>query len=310
MLPWGVDRELDEAIVGRVIREQFPRVKAEKVVRVGSGWDNDVYRVDRIWAFRFPRRAEVVSGLRSECAMLEYLAPLLCVQVPVAVSRGVPCDGFPYPFVGYRWLEGKGGDCAVFDKGARSALAGALGNILSVLHGLDTSLLPVVLPHARGVGQRVAAMRRRFSELVELLGERQANLWAKRWWREAELPVYQGGARYLHNDIGSEHLLFNDRTRVVGLIDFTDQALGDPVLDLIGLYTWFGPDFVREMVAHIASWAFSERDMQRLRFYVAWATTEWGLDTAKEGDPEATLQYVAQWRSKIWPMLGYAGVTG
>ena len=40
----------------------------------------------------------------------------------------------------------------------------------------------------------------------------------------------------IHNDLGPEHILVDHRTRTpVGIIDFDDTAIGDPVVDLVWL---------------------------------------------------------------------------
>lgn len=102
--PWSADRELTTAQVRRAITSQFDDVRANRVIRMGSGWDNDVYVVDDAWIFRFPRREEVAQAIEREIAASSLAAEALSglgVRVP-EITRIGPSESFPYRFVGYK----------------------------------------------------------------------------------------------------------------------------------------------------------------------------------------------------------------
>ena len=60
---------------------------------------------------------------------------------------------------------------------------------------------------------------------------------------------YRGPLRVIHNDLKAEHLLTDSASgRLVGLIDWTDAALGDPALDFIGFLPWRGRVFLEAVL--------------------------------------------------------------
>src|SRR3954452_12969920 len=106
MPTWSPEVEVDEPLVRRLLRAQFPALRARSVRPLADGWDSSVYLVDDEWAFRFPRREIVLPGFAVELQLLPRLAPLLPVAVPVPVHIGSPADGFPWPFASARLIPG------------------------------------------------------------------------------------------------------------------------------------------------------------------------------------------------------------
>src|SRR5215208_7858042 len=131
MPTWSPEVEVDEPLVRRLLRAQFPALAARSVRPLAQGWDSSVYLVDDEWAFRFPRRAVVLPGLAAELDVLPRLAPLLPVAIPVPVFVGAPATEFPWPFAGARLIAGHEATGA----GGRAKLAAALGRALRSLHG-------------------------------------------------------------------------------------------------------------------------------------------------------------------------------
>src|SRR6266545_2842505 len=71
-----------------------------------AGTDNAMYRLGDDMAVRLPRVPGAVADVDKEQRWLPRLSPLLPLAVPVPLGRGVPDDGFPYPWSVYRWLDG------------------------------------------------------------------------------------------------------------------------------------------------------------------------------------------------------------
>ena len=114
---------VDEALVRRLIADQFPEVEPASVRPFAEGWDNAVWLVDERWAFRFPRRQIAIPGVEREIAVLPGLAPALPLGVPAPVFVGRPGLGYPWPFFGAALLPGvEAGDAALSDE-ARVRLA-------------------------------------------------------------------------------------------------------------------------------------------------------------------------------------------
>jgi hypothetical protein len=55
--PCDSDRPLDVARVERTLHAQFPELAPVRAKWFGSGCSNEVYRVNGVWLFRFPKVA-------------------------------------------------------------------------------------------------------------------------------------------------------------------------------------------------------------------------------------------------------------
>jgi aminoglycoside phosphotransferase (APT) family kinase protein len=57
--------------------------------------------------------------------------------------------------------------------------------------------------------------------------------------------------RLVHGDLWAEHVLIDPHTRSVsGIIDWGDAVIGDPVIDLAGVYAWRGEQGLKDLLAH------------------------------------------------------------
>jgi aminoglycoside phosphotransferase (APT) family kinase protein len=87
---WDAERDLDEAVVRRVLAEQFPELDVDQIHPLATGWANSVWIVNHELAFRFPRRAIALPGVEREIMVLPPLAPRLPLAIPVPTSGVVP----------------------------------------------------------------------------------------------------------------------------------------------------------------------------------------------------------------------------
>ena len=245
-LPWATDRELTVAQTGRAIRSQFPDIRANSVRLIGSGWDNDAFVVDDRWVFRFPRRRDMDEQLEKDRKLAPIVAQALSglgVAVPAMTMLGEPCDDFPYRFGGYRLLPGVPAD-EIPEGQADPALVGeGLGAVLTRLHSLDADGLANVdlAIETNSPADSLAEVR----EVADALLRREnAEIRRHVQWvlGSANAPSpYAGEPRFIHNDIASEHLLVDPQSgRLIGLLDFSDSAFGDPAQDFASLPSQLG----------------------------------------------------------------------
>ncbi len=217
---------------------------------LAEGWDFDAYRAGKT-VFRFPRRAEVAERLVDEIRLLEYLRATAAfdAQIPLYRRFGAATERFPYPFAGYRLIGGAAADDADLSRRQLETLAGQIGEWLDTLHDTETS-------GARAAGmavdtqdaqQRLERLRRQADVTRSALPDEVADQWEPYLSGEIDVPdAYSGRPVLLHNDLVAEHLIVEPETgELVGVIDFTDAALGDPAQDFVGLLVAFGESFVR-----------------------------------------------------------------
>lgn len=253
--PWDADRPLDEARVARAIERQFPELTPARVEWFGSGWDNDVYRVNGDWLFRFPRRAEIVPTIEPERRLLERLAGGVSIAIPRFEWTGRPGPEFPYPFVGYRLIPGVGADSlrACLPPAAEWTMAVRLGHALAEIHAVpvEEAIALGAARHAwgpRGAARRARALLPRLKSLAapDLVRDYAALLDGA-----VDPPPPSKVVRLAHGDLGADHLLVDPATfELTGLIDFADAGLYDPAIDFVALFQWRGEAFVRTVLDH------------------------------------------------------------
>jgi aminoglycoside phosphotransferase (APT) family kinase protein len=231
-----------EAVRG-AIEAAFPALAVEGCRSLGEGWDSAAWLVNAALIFRFPKRAAVARALGREIVLLPALAPTLPVAIPrftYVAERGAPTDPV-LPFVGYPLLPGVFLDELPGALHEASPLLPQLADFLRALHRFSpTRAVAAGLP-AVDWAAWVAHWEQFAARLM--IGEAARFTPATRIWlvafhdallaelRRAERPI-----ALLHHDLALEHLLVTpEGTKLTGVIDWGDIALGDPALDFVGI---------------------------------------------------------------------------
>ncbi|MCA9691738.1 MAG: phosphotransferase [Nannocystaceae bacterium] len=233
--PWRAERALDVEAARRLIGEQFPALVDLSVQPYGFGWDNTAFLVGDRWVFRFPRRTIAVPLMETEIAALPGLARRLPLAIPRPAWIGRPGPDYPWPFAGYRLVEGTPAFEAGLDDAARSRCAAPLARFLRALH--DTPLTPelVAATPLDPVG------RYAFATIVPLIDRRLEQLVARGLLDDAgrlralidETPRAPARADTLvHGDLDGRHVLVDGAGAPRGVIDWGDLHRGDPATDL------------------------------------------------------------------------------
>jgi aminoglycoside phosphotransferase (APT) family kinase protein len=239
---WTAEREVGPGRAAELVAAVAPALAGAAVVPLATGWDNTVLRVDDAvggsWAFRFPRRAVALPGVRREIAVLPRIAPLL--PLPVPVPEVVGSDGDPeeaWPFTGARLLPGQELAGSGLAEEARVPAAAATGDFLRVLHSAEVrAAVDVELPvDPLGRGTPASRLAQTRAVLAELVG---TGVWGGDPGvdavldRAAELDAPRGVPVLVHGDLHARHLLVDPAGRATGVLDWGDLCLADPALDL------------------------------------------------------------------------------
>lgn len=248
--PWEPDRALTIRTAQATIGSQFPQIDVSRLEPLGRGWEFDVYLTADGWVFRFPRRAEYATIFDRERSVVELVAPRLePVSLPRVELVGAPGPDFPYPFAGHRLVAGVRADHPDF--APAPTLGTELGKALTAIHSV-----PCEEARAIGVEPDEDGSREWFREALEARGSLRglgSSIDRAMGWLESVVTVpgpYPGPVRFIHNDLCPDHLLIDPESgSLVGIIDWTDAALGDPALDLVVFVTWKGWDFLHEVLA-------------------------------------------------------------
>ncbi len=253
---------------------------------MAEGWDNELFTVGADLVFRFPKRAERVPWLLREIEIMPTIAEASGSLMPRFDYLGQPSAAFPYPFVGYRRIPGKGAD--QIDSLDQARLAEDLGQLLSRLHRVDARRIPAT--PGGWESEPWSALRTDLVDLAEtvgpLLDDDLRDLAGPYLAGDVAEPAQDGPPRFIHNDICPDHLLVDPASgHLTGVIDFGDAMVGDPVLDFVGLVGIGDRSFINQVVAHYEL-PLDDLFGSKLRWLTRVLTLTW-LAEARVDDPGA-----------------------
>ena len=235
--PWAPDIEIDARLAGSLVGAQFPQLGDVRIEPVGEGWDNAAYLVNDAFIFRFPRRSATAKLITRESRFLPQIAPQLPLPIPVPEFAGAASEAYPWPFAGYRRLDGRELSSLRPGEDAYGKLAASTGAFLRGLHSIDVAPLAAAGLPGDEIGRLDDA--RMFPKLQMRLDElRQAAIV-----RDAD-PILAVVERLrpiapptmktvVHGDLYARHVLVDERMGAAGVIDWGDLHLGDPAVDLM-----------------------------------------------------------------------------
>jgi aminoglycoside phosphotransferase (APT) family kinase protein len=283
--PWKPQVVADAALAARLIARQFPAVEPSSFELLGEGYDMTVWKVNGMYAFRFPRREVVVPFLEREMTVLPLLAPLLPLAVPDPVFQGRPDEEFPWPFMGSPLLPGREVGDLDMDQASLDHLAAPLALFLRALHSpaaraaVDGIELPVDWM-GRGDVQRLAV---RLNDSLTKL--RDAGLWSvpasvERWLAAAAGLPLDPDRVLVHGDLHLRHLLVESGA-ITGVIDWIDVGIASPAVDLV-LYWSLLSDYGRASFRQEYG-SLRPDQLQRARVLALWLCSMLALYAHDEG---------------------------
>ena len=255
---------IDEALVQRLLAEQFPIWASLAVQRVSpGGWDNRTFRLGEDLLARLPSAERYAAQVEREQRCLPQLAAVLPTAIPIPMARGRPGRGYPFDWSIYKWIDGD--PLATAELWRSTELACQLAGFLRALQSCpaDAGPPPGVENFHRG-GSLAAYDDEMRSALARLNLDLQSPL--RQVWRDALSSEWSERAVWVHGDFAPRNLLVRGDL-LVGVIDFGQVAVGDPACDLAITWTYLrGPArsaFRDNVGADAATWA-------RARGWAAW----------------------------------------
>ncbi len=245
---WDADITVTSEMVQTLLSCQFPALDPTEVHVLDSGWDNAVFLVDGDYVFRFPRRRIAVELIETENRLLPWLSSRLPVPIPNPIFVGAPSIEYPFPFSGYRRIEGSVPHQANLSDGQRAGSATRLAWFLRTLHDIPTALamdrgVPPSDTFGRmDIGKRLPMLRERVEEALgagliddpRALFSEMAEVSKARW----------DGAQtrsLVHGDLNFRNFLVEGDGVIMGVIDWGDAHIGRPAIDLSLVYSYLPP---------------------------------------------------------------------
>jgi aminoglycoside phosphotransferase (APT) family kinase protein len=224
--------DLDAPLVGRLVAGQFPQWAELPIEPVRfRGTDNALYRLGDEMVVRLPRIQRATLALDKERQWLPKLAPLLPLDVPVPLAKGMPAEDYPWEWSVYRWLEG---ETAIDEPIADLEQAATdLAEFVGALQRVDPTDGPPPGEHNGFRGEPLAARDAAVRKAIASLGDEVDVGGVTAVWEAAlRASVWQRPPVWLHGDLDSRNLLIVEG-RLSAVIDFGCLGVGDPACDVM-----------------------------------------------------------------------------
>ena len=213
--------DLDEALVRRLLAEQFPHWAGLPLRRIEpSGTVHAIFRLGDALSVRLPRRDGPTEPGSRELRWLLALAPALPLEIPVPVAQGRPGAGYPWFWEVHRWVEGESVPVEAID-----ALHAArdLAAFVAALQRFD----PAGAPLGRGI-----PLADRDREIRGWLARYDDTVVTAAWERALAAPPWDGPPVWHHGDLDRRNWLVRDG-RIAGVVDWGTAGVGDPACDVM-----------------------------------------------------------------------------
>lgn len=220
----------DAALVRRLLEGQFPQWAELPIERVPStGTDNALYRLGDDLVARLPRIHWAVGSVAKDLRWLPLLAPLLPVEIPVPLAKGLPAEGYPWEWGVYPWLAGA--NPTVGGIPDAEALARELAQFVAAVRRIDLADPPPA-------GRAVLAMREEETRaaIAELRGTIDTHAAATVWEAALQTAATSRPSGWIHGDLMPGNLLLQSG-RLAGVIDWGGVGIGDPACDVMPAWT-------------------------------------------------------------------------
>jgi aminoglycoside phosphotransferase (APT) family kinase protein len=225
--------DIDAALVGRLVAEQFPHLIGLPISAVHStGTVNAIYRIGDHLCARLPRVVNWAKDLEREWQWLPQLAPRLSLQIPEPVGKGRSTTTYPFSWAIYGWIDGEPYADELVDDEHQTAEA--LARFVAELRRTPPD---AGAPRAgRRPLRELDAVTRAALEAAR--GDIDSQAATAAWERALEAPAWSGAPVWIHTDLLRPNLLVQGG-RLHAVIDFGGVGIGDPAADVIAAWSVF-----------------------------------------------------------------------
>lgn len=233
------------------IREHARRagLEARALTELGAGTDSACYLADGGWVLRFPLAPDAQRTLTTELALLPDLATTLPVSAPR--FEHLARDRDTVLLAAYRLLPGAPlthERLMALSRSERSHVLDQLARFLAALHAYPTGQATAAGVRAELAKGGYHRSQRQLPALLEgtLTAAEMGQLWAILARHEREEAA--ADMVLLHADLKPDHVLYDEGTRQLAVIDWGDVSFGEPDFELAIIGRFFGRAFLRALL--------------------------------------------------------------
>jgi len=236
MNAWDENVGLKTNDVMKLLEEQF-KIKIENIDFIANGWDNDVYKVNNQYLFRFPRRDIANKLIEKEGYALPIIKQYVSVPLPNPVFFGTPTNDYPYKFLGYDYLSYLSIEEIDSINSLDSILV--LATFLSQLHSVPIKKVESIVGYddldRLNIQKRKAVLTQNTNTIKNTGIYDTLELES---YIDSLINVKLNNEKVLvHGDLHIRNLLYNKDGVVSSIIDFGDIHIGHRACDISIIYS-------------------------------------------------------------------------
>lgn len=235
------------------IQRLYPDLDIDAVAVNTVGQNSDILIINEDLIFRFPRYDEGKKRLAGEIELLKALQGRLPLPIPNPLY--VADD-----FVGYKMIRGKPLWRDSVTPKNRNQVARQLGEFLAALHRVQLADLPDRVPHD-DQGQSWIDFYQRVKDNLFQFMRPDAIESVRQHFEPVLSNFFYFKPALRHGDFGTVNVLW-DGQAITGIIDFGNCAIGDISIDLAGLLSGYGEEFMAAL-----NYPDIDVHMDRIQFY-------------------------------------------
>lgn len=275
----------DENLVKNLISEQFG-LKILSIKLLGEGFDNSVFLVNNTIVFRFPRRKVALDLLDNEINILLALENIFSLNIPKPLYLGKSSPDFNYAFYGHEVISGRSGCGLSLSESEEREAVRVLATFLRTLHDFpwaqhfDKFSRPKKSHHRSNLKQMLTFFEARLKDTKTYYDlSRYDKLFEHIINKAQNYNPKHINYVLVHGDLYHRHLIFDQKHRLSGVIDWGDSSLSDYVADLGVLYQYFTPTVHEDFFTLYGPVDNARKDFARfIALYLAVALLWFGHD--------------------------------
>ena len=218
------------------IKKEFPEITWKNTKLITDGCDNNVIVLDSSLVFRFPKKSDTLKKLKSEITILNTLNKIISLNIPQIIYLPKKQN-----FIGYHIVNGTPiPPQKILKILSKNQIINFKKELVSFLRELHSKQSEKTLKKLFTNQTKTNPFDKLKSDAVKylfpILNEDDTDLINNFLLEYKNILSDKTKKTITHGDLSWEHLLFNKKKALNGIIDFSDVIYDDPAIDFSPLW--------------------------------------------------------------------------
>ena len=244
----------DLSSIASALSMVFPELGAITSIAVlGEGFRSLVVETPHGDVFKVAKNWEAAAGYAKEAQLLPLIRETLSIEIPFPIWHAGTSNHFPFGVLGYPKVPGVPLNKYLLSPDVRSQVARDVANFLLSIHNVQLDPgATAMLPGPAMQRFELHSLRNTVLPVLRELLQPAEYRVIDKWWNSflADTRLRDFTPALQHGDLWYENILVDaTHTRLTGVIDFENLALGDPAQDF-ATQLHLGRDFAVAVLDH------------------------------------------------------------